>query len=45
MQFMEYESTSHAKFLILYHLIFVCKHDDISDREVNENGLQYQRER
>ena len=23
---MEYESTAHAKYLILYHLIFVCKY-------------------
>lgn len=23
---MEYESTAHAKFLLLYHLIFVCKY-------------------
>lgn len=23
---MEYSSTNHAKFLILYHLIFVCKY-------------------
>ena len=23
---MDYQSTSHAKFLILYHLIFVCKY-------------------